>query len=96
MIIHRGRLVTQEPLATLTARAGGGTVVRSPDEERLADALRRAQIEVSAAEGQLLVAAPAERVGEIAAAAGIVLHELRPQGASLEEVFLELTGGENR
>ena len=51
---------------------------------------------VSAAEGQLLVAAPAERVGEIAAAAGIVLHELRPQGASLEEVFLELTGGENR
>ena len=96
VIIHRGRLVTQEPLAALTARAGGGTVVRSPDEERLTDELRRAQIEVSAAEGQLLVAAPADRVGEIAAAAGIVLHELRPQGASLEEVFLELTGGENR
>jgi ABC-2 type transport system ATP-binding protein len=95
VIIHRGRLVTQEPLAALTARAGGGTVVRSPDEERLADELRHAQIEVSAADGQLLVAAPAERVGEIAAAAGIVLHELRPQGASLEEVFLELTGGEN-
>ncbi|HUI36287.1 MAG TPA: ATP-binding cassette domain-containing protein, partial [Gaiellaceae bacterium] len=64
VIIHRGRLVTREPLAALTARAGGGTVVRSPDEERLADELRRAQIEVSAAEGQLLVAAPAERVGE--------------------------------
>ena len=96
MIIHRGRRVNQEPLAALPARAGCGTVVRSPDEERLADELRRAQIEVSAADGQLLVAAPAERVGEIAAAAGIVLHELRPQGASLEEVFLELTGGENR
>jgi ABC-2 type transport system ATP-binding protein len=95
-IIHRGALVTQEPLATLTARAGGGTVVRSPDEERLVDELRRAEIEVSAADGQLLVAAPAERVGEIAAATGIVLHELRPQGASLEEVFLELTAAEPR
>jgi ABC-2 type transport system ATP-binding protein len=70
--------------------------VRSPDEERLAGELRGAHIEVSAADGQLLVAAPAERVGEIAAAAGIVLHELRAQGASLEEVFLELTGGETR
>ena len=41
-----------------------------------------------------LSAAPAERVGEVAAGAGIVLHELRPQGASLEEVFLELTAEE--
>jgi ABC-2 type transport system ATP-binding protein len=40
------------------------------------------------------VHAPAERVGEIAAGAGIVLHELRGEGASLEEVFLELTAGE--
>jgi len=40
------------------------------------------------------VAGAAERVGEVAAAEGIVLHELRTEGASLEEVFLELTGGE--
>jgi hypothetical protein len=33
-------------------------------------------------------------VGEVAAAAGIVLHELRVESASLEEVFLELTGAE--
>jgi hypothetical protein len=30
-------------------------------------------------------------VGEIAAAAGIVLHELRTEAATLEEVFLGLT-----
>ena len=36
-------------------------------------------------------AAP-ERVGEIAAANGIVLHELSVEHATLEEVFLELTG----
>jgi hypothetical protein len=37
------------------------------------------------------VAAPPERVGEMAAGAGIVLHELRTEGATLEEVFLGLT-----
>jgi ABC-2 type transport system ATP-binding protein len=95
VIIHRGRLITQEPLSALTARAGGGTVVRSPQADRLASELRRAGLEVSeGGSGELVVAAPAERVGEIAAAAGLVLHELRPQGASLEEVFLELTAGE--
>ena len=96
VIIHHGRLIAQEPLAALTARAGGGTVVRSPEAERLAAELRREGLEVSkdgGGAGGLVVAAPPERVGEIAAAAGIVLHELRPQGASLEEVFLELTAG---
>jgi ABC-2 type transport system ATP-binding protein len=92
VIIHHGRLIAQEPLAALTARAGGGTVVRSPDAARLAAELRRGGLEASEeGGGGLVVAGPAERVGEIAAASGIVLHELRPQGATLEEVFLELT-----
>jgi hypothetical protein len=33
-------------------------------------------------------------VGEVAATAGVVLHELTPEQASLEEVFLELTSGD--
>ena len=41
VIIHRGRLVAQEPLETLTARAAGGTVVRSPEAERLRATLAR-------------------------------------------------------
>jgi ABC-2 type transport system ATP-binding protein len=45
-------------------------------------------------DGELRAAAPPERVGEVAAAGGIVLHELGGESASLEEVFLELTGGE--
>ena len=32
-----------------------------------------------------------DRVGEIAAAQGVVLHELSSQGSSLEQIFLELT-----
>ena len=94
VIIHRGRLVAQEPLEALTTRSAGGTVVRSPTAERLREALVRAGIDaVSVGSDELRVAAPAERVGEVAAAEGIVIHELRTEGASLEEVFLELTGG---
>ena len=33
------------------------------------------------------------RIGELAAAASVVLHELTPQLASLEEAFMELTSG---
>jgi hypothetical protein len=32
-------------------------------------------------------------VGEVALAAGVALSELAEQGVSLEDVFLELTGG---
>ena len=95
VIIHRGRLVAQEPLAALTARSAGGSVARSPEAERLRARLAGDGIEAAlAGNGELRVAAPPERVGEVAAAAGIVLHELRGEGASLEEVFLELTAEE--
>jgi ABC-2 type transport system ATP-binding protein len=96
VIIHRGRLVAHEPLAALTARAAGGTVVRSPDASRLRERLAETGFEAIEVDGELRVGAAAERVGEIAAAAGVVLHELRPQTATLEEVFLQLTGGESQ
>ena len=96
VIIHRARLVAHEPLGALTARAGEGAVVRSPQAARLIEELGRAGIEAArVGEDRMRVHAPAERVGEVAAGAGIVLHELRGEGASLEEVFLELTGGED-
>jgi ABC-2 type transport system ATP-binding protein len=34
---------------------------------------------------------PAARIGQLAASAAIVLHELTPQLATLEDAFLELT-----
>ena len=96
VIIHRGRLVAQEPLEALTARsAAGAVVVKSPEAARLHEALSRAGLEVvPVGDTELRVAGAAERVGEVAAAERIVLHELRTEGASLEEVFLALTGGE--
>ena len=92
-IIARGRLVAHAPLAELTARAGAGTRVRTPDAARLGAALEAAGIEARPTEPGALAAATApERVGEVAARSGIVLHELVAESSSLEEIFLELTG----
>ena len=92
VIIHRGKLVAHEPVADLTARAAGATRVRSPQAERLLGCLREAGISAQAVEGnQLSADAPPERVGDLAAEAGIPLHELVADAGTLEEAFLELT-----
>ena len=93
VIIHRGSLVQQAAMAEVEAMAAGATSVRSPDAERLAHLLGEASLEAQVVgDGRLAVNAAPERVGEIAAAHGVVLHELTVERASLEEVFLELTG----
>jgi ABC-2 type transport system ATP-binding protein len=97
VIIHRGRLVAHETIAGLTARsrAAGGSRVRTPQMEELRALLAQAGIESTVSDANRLeVAASSERVGEVAAAGGIVLHELTSETATLEEAFLELTGGE--
>ena len=92
VILAKGRLVTQAPMATVVA-GGGGTRARSPERDRLAAALRAAGIEAtSAGPDGLRAGSDAARVGEVAAAEGIVLHELTTEAGSLEDVFLELTG----
>jgi ABC-2 type transport system ATP-binding protein len=93
VIIHRGRLVRHAAMADVEAMAAGATVVRSPDAARLSSLLAAGNVEVhTQGDGRLAVSATPERVGELAAAHGIVLHELAAQRATLEEVFLELTG----
>jgi len=94
VIIHRGKLVAHETVAELTARAAGATRVRSPDAARLREALTAAGIDARSDGDRLTTSAPPERVGEVAAAGGVVLHELTTDPASLEEAFLELTAGE--
>jgi ABC-2 type transport system ATP-binding protein len=94
VIIHRGKLVKQAPIADILAGAEGGTVVRSPELPRLRTLLAAAGGNSLGDDHSLVVGLPPERVGEIAAANRIVLHELRVEQATLEEVFLELTGGE--
>ena len=92
LIINRGKLVTETSLDRLTARVGGAVRVRSPRLPQLAEALHREQIETSDDNGQLLAhGTSTDRVGDVAFAAGIPVHELVADGSSLEEVFLALT-----
>jgi ABC-2 type transport system ATP-binding protein len=95
VVIHRGKLIREAPLADVLAGAQGATRVRAADEGRLREALSAASLAATPLEGGgMTVDAPPARVGEIAAAQGLVLHELVTETATLEEVFLELTGGE--
>jgi len=92
LIISRGKLVREARLDELTAGMGGAVRVRSPEAGKLREALERDGIASTEASGALYAqGTTSERVGEIAAASGIVLHELRVEQSSLEEIFLELT-----
>ena len=93
LIINKGRLVTESPLDQLTARAAGAVHVRTPDVEQLERILHAAGLQTTTLDRtELLVAgASSAKVGELAAASGVVLHELVQEASTLEDVFLDLT-----
>lgn len=94
VVIGRGRLIADMPVHELTARASGGQVrVTSPRAADLKPLIEKAGGTIAAStDGSLMVSGlTAPQVGEIAAANGIVLHELTPQRATLEAAFMELT-----
>ncbi len=93
IVIGRGSLIadcsTQEFIERSSERS---VLVRTPDA-RLSDLITANGGEVKPEpDGALGVTGlEAPRIGELAAGAGIVLHELTPRLASLEEAFMELT-----
>jgi ABC-2 type transport system ATP-binding protein len=93
IIINHGRLVTESTLDELTARVGGAVRVQSPQLDELAAALERDGIVTTRSNDHALLAqgTTKERVGDVALAAGVAIHELVTEGSSLEEVFLDLT-----
>ncbi|MCU1363179.1 MAG: transporter [Acidimicrobiaceae bacterium] len=97
LIINHGRLVTESSLDALTMKATVAVRVRSPKIAELADALtREGLVSMTTNDHALLVHnATSERVGDIAFAAGLAIHELMSETSSLEEVFLDLTSGES-
>jgi ABC-2 type transport system ATP-binding protein len=93
VVIHRGKLVEQGPVAQLTA--GGHVVVRTPRPDELRSALERAGLGVSADADTLVVDCDeTAQVGDVAFAAGVPVHELTTRATSLEEAFLALTTDE--
>ena len=93
LIISHGRLVIEASLEDLTARVGGAVRVRSADSSQLAAALSRENLKTTQRDEHVLfvTGTTSERVGEIAFASGVPVHELVTEGSSLEEIFLELT-----
>jgi ABC-2 type transport system ATP-binding protein len=94
VVIGRGTLIADTTVQDFIASNTEPTVlVRSPDVSRLAALLTGAGATVASEDdgGILVTGSSPEAIGDAAHAAGIALHELSPQQASLEDVFMELT-----
>jgi ABC-2 type transport system ATP-binding protein len=94
IVIGRGKLIADTSVDDFVARASQKVVlVRSPELERLRTELVGPGVSFEAGErgGLEVHGLTTEQVGNAAGAAGIVLHELTPQQASLEEAFMNLT-----
>ncbi|GAA1526160.1 ABC transporter ATP-binding protein [Streptomyces albidochromogenes] len=94
VVIGQGRLLADTSMAGFIKENSRSYVrLRSPQQERLRDVMHEAGITaVGAANGSLEVdGVSAEQLGELAARHQLVLHELSPQQASLEEAFMQLT-----
>jgi len=93
IVIGRGKLIADCPMAEFTASAAGTTtVVKTPDGGRLAAAVEAAGGTLERGGDELTVhGLEAERIGELALANGILLHYLAPARVSLEDAFMELT-----
>ncbi len=97
IVIGRGRLIADASVEEFVRRASRQVVrVRSPQAAKLRELVLADGVSVESVEPGLLELSglSAEQIGETAAAHGIVLHELTPQHASLEEAFMELTSAE--
>ncbi|HVV29649.1 MAG TPA: ATP-binding cassette domain-containing protein [Mycobacteriales bacterium] len=93
VVIGRGRLIADCTTASFIEQyAPSSVLVRTPDSARLAAELVAAGASVQdEPDGMCVGGMPIARIGELAARSGVVLHELSPQRASLEEAFMRIT-----
>lgn len=94
LVIGHGRLLADTTLAELTQNGSGSHVrVVSPDIDQLAGLLEGQGATIARqADGSLNVVGLSNiEIGDLVGSAGMVVHELTPQRATLEAVFMELT-----
>jgi ABC-2 type transport system ATP-binding protein len=94
VVIGRGRLVADAPIGQVIAASSHTVVrVRTPAAAQLSRLLAAAAQTVRQESDSVLtvVGLTTDDVGELAHAAGIRLHELSLQSASLEEAYMELS-----
>jgi ABC-2 type transport system ATP-binding protein len=102
IVIGRGRLIADAQTQDVIAHRTGESLrvrVRTPQADQLTELIRAegagiTPITEGTDAGALMVTGmQAARIGELAASGSVVLHELSPQLATLEEAFMELTAG---
>ncbi len=94
VVIGRGHLIADTTVEQFIASNTEATVrVRAPEADKLSGILQAAgaRIHPEPDGGLLVTNLDAPQIGDLALANGVALHELSPQMASLEEVFMELT-----
>ncbi|WP_348787573.1 ATP-binding cassette domain-containing protein [Leifsonia sp. NPDC080035] len=97
IVLGRGRILADAPVEQILAGATRGAVrVRTPQVDQLARTIAGPDVTITGVESQLIevTGLTAAQIGDMAAATGVVLHELTPINASLEEAYLELTQDE--
>jgi ABC-2 type transport system ATP-binding protein len=94
VMIDRGRVLADTSTDSALARRGREVTARTRQPQRLAELVTKAGGTARQIGDRELVVRglTAERIGEIAAGAGVVLHSLVEGGSALEELFLELSG----
>jgi ABC-2 type transport system ATP-binding protein len=96
VVIGKGRLIAEMPIDEFTSRSSQRYVrVRSPQLDRLRPALQAAGASFTDEDDSSISVRGmgAEKIGELTLHESIVLSELAPQSASLEEAFIESTEG---
>jgi ABC-2 type transport system ATP-binding protein len=96
VVLSRGRLVRQGRLEDLDS-GPREVLVRTPEPERLRDALAKEDLTVVGIDGSgrlRVVGGTPDVVGHLAFESGVELHELVAAASRLEQVFLELTEGD--
>jgi ABC-2 type transport system ATP-binding protein len=106
IVIGRGQLIADCSTGEFVQRSSERSVlVRTPDRDHLRELIKTEGGSVADDDGPdetggehavpafVVTGMEAPRIGELAASARIVLHELSPRLPSLEEAFMELTAG---
>jgi ABC-2 type transport system ATP-binding protein len=94
LVIGKGKLIANTSIeALLAGKSGEHVVVRAADLALLTKVLDKNKYPYTLRDGALVVTGQSkEIIGELAFRAGIALHELSSEHASLEDAFLDLTG----
>jgi ABC-2 type transport system ATP-binding protein len=94
IVIGRGKLIADVSVDDFIKQVSSDLVhVRTPEADKLRDLIAGPGVTVNSlsAERLEIIGLSSDKIGDLAAANMIALHELTPQQASLEEAFMHMT-----